>query len=222
MTGIGDRPKHTDTYAPCSSFGFECSRMSNRKAARSRPDLFVSAKTTTAIPARHPLVRDALVQASVDPQVRALEFVPMAIVGAAQVALEAIVIVRDDDRFHLDVIEARPVRDIELEGLALIALDRLALTPFTLTAADIKREPRFANAKTVWAYRLHPVGIEMRMRILTVLQEDGPLRLACLLKRVRTVRDPAPAVMALACSDLLELDLLSQPLGPTTMVGSRA
>jgi len=27
--------------------------------------------------------------------------------------------------------------------------------------------------------------------------------------------------MALACSDLLELDLLSGPLGPKTMVGTR-
>jgi len=91
------------------------------------------------------------------------------------------------------------VRDIELEGLALIALGRLGLTPQTLTAADIKREPRFANANTAWAYRLH-LGIEIRMRVLTVLHEDGPLRLACLLTRVRTVRDSVPARMALACS----------------------
>jgi hypothetical protein len=186
-----------------------------------RADLFISAKTTTAIPALHPLVRDALVQASLDPQVRALEFVPTAMVEAAQVALQAIVVVRDDGRFHLDVVDARRVRDIDEEGLALIALGRLGLVPLTLTAADIKREPRFANARAVWAYRLHPVGIEMRLRILTVLQEDGPLPLGCLLKRVRTVRDPAPAVMALACSDLIELELVSRPLGPATMVRSR-
>jgi hypothetical protein len=190
--------------------------------ASPRSDLFVSAKTSTAIPARHPLVRDALVQASLDPQVRSLEFAPSATFDAAQVALQAIVVVRDDGRFHLDVVEARSVRDVELEGLALIALDRLGLTPLSLTAADIKREPRFANAKAVWAYRLHPVGIGMHMRILTVLQEDGPLRLACLLKGVRTVRDPAPAVMALACSDLLELDVLSHPLGPATIAWSRS
>ncbi|ABE62184.1 hypothetical protein Nham_1360 [Nitrobacter hamburgensis X14] len=187
-----------------------------------RPHLFVSAKTSTAIPARHPLVRDALVQASLDPQVRSLEFVPSAAVGATQVALNAIAVVRDDGRFHLDVVEARPVRDVESEGLALIALDRIGLAPLTLTAADIRREPRFANSKAVWAYRLHPVGIEMRMRVLTVLQEEGPLRLACLLKRIRATRDPAPAVMALACSDLIEIDLISQPLGPTTIVGSRS
>jgi hypothetical protein len=57
----------------------------------------------------------------------------------------------------------------------------------------------------------------MRMQILTVLQEDGPLQLGCLLQRVRAVRDQAPAVMALACSDLIELDLISRPLGPSTV-----
>lgn len=190
--------------------------------AAPRADLFISAKTTTAVPARHPLVRDALVQASLDPQVRTLEFVQSTVVNATQVALQAIVVVRDDGRFHLDVVEARPVRDVEVEGLALIALDRLGLAPLTLTAADIKREPRFANAKSVWAYRLHPVGIAMRLKILSVLQEDGPMPLGCLLKRIPSTRDPAPAVMALACSDLVELDLISRPLGPSTIARSRA
>jgi hypothetical protein len=62
----------------------------------------------------------------------------------------------------------------------------------------------------------------MRMQILTVLQEVGLLQLGCLLQRVRAVRDPAPAVMALACSDLIELDLISGPLGPSTIARSRS
>lgn len=190
--------------------------------AAPRADLFISAKTTTAIPARHTLIRDALVQASLDPQVRSLEFVPAATVETTQVAVKAIVIIRDDGRFFLDVVEARQVRDVELEGLALIALDRLGLSPLTLTAADIKREPRFANARAVWEYRMHPVGIAMRLKVLTALQEDGPLPLGCLLKRINAARDPAPAIMALACSDLVELDLVTRPLGPLTIVRSRA
>jgi hypothetical protein len=190
--------------------------------AAPRTDLFISSKTSTAIPARHSIVRCALVQASLDPQVRSLDFIASATVEAAPVALKAIVVVRDDGRFYLDIVEARPVRDVETEGLALIALDRLGLIPLTLTAADIRREPRFANAKTVWEYRGHPVGISMRMKILSALQEDGPMQLSCLLSRIRATRDPAPAVMALACSDLIELDLVSQPLGPLTIARSRS
>jgi hypothetical protein len=103
--------------------------------AAPRADLFISAKTSTAIPARHPIVRQALIQTTLDPQVRSLDFIPTAAVEATQVALKAIVIIRDDGRFHLDVVEARLVRDVEAEGLPLIALDRLGLAPLTLTAA---------------------------------------------------------------------------------------
>jgi hypothetical protein len=62
----------------------------------------------------------------------------------------------------------------------------------------------------------------MRFKILTVLEEDGPLALGCLLKRVNAARDPAPAILALACSDLIELDLVTRPLGPATIARSRA
>jgi hypothetical protein len=185
-------------------------------------DLFISAKTATAIPARHPALRDALIQSSLDPQVRSIGYVASAFVASEQIELSAVVVLRDDGSFLLDVVPARRVRDIEEEGLLLIALANLDLQPLVVTAEDIRREPLCTNAKTVWTYRLHPVGIAMRMRILTVLQEDGPLRLACLLKRINAVRDPAPAVLALACSDLIELDLVSQPLGPSTVARSRS
>jgi hypothetical protein len=60
------------------------------------------------------------------------------------------------------------------------------------------------------------------LKVLTVLQEDGRLPLGCLLERIHAARDPAPAVMAMACSDLLELDLVSPALGPSTIVRSRS
>jgi hypothetical protein len=80
-------------------------------------------------------------------------------------------------RFVPDVVPARPVRDVEHEGLALIALSQLDLTPIALTAADIKREPRFANSRLVWSYRLAPVRISMRMRVLQIVSDDGPMAL---------------------------------------------
>jgi hypothetical protein len=185
-------------------------------------NLFVSAKTTVAIPTPCSLVRDALVQASLDPAVRSIGFLAQARVAATQVDLDAIVVVRDDGRFVLDVVPARLVRDVEHEGLALIALAELGLTPITLTAADIQREPRFANSRLVWTYRQHPVGITMRLRVLQVLADDGPMSLSGLLSTVWSDRDPSSAVMSMACSDLIELDLVSQPLGPSTIVRARA
>jgi hypothetical protein len=184
--------------------------------------LFISAKTTVAIPSPCSLVRDALIQSTLDPSVRAIEFLAQARVAATQVDLNAIVIVRDDGRFYLDVVAARKLRDAEDEGLALIALAELDLAPITLTAADIKREPRFANSRLVWSYRLAPVGISLRMRVLQTLGDDGPMSLSRLLGAVRSDRDPSPGVLALACSDLIELDLVSRPLGPDTIARARA
>jgi hypothetical protein len=191
------------------------------RAAPAATSLFVSAKTSVAIPAACPLVRDALIQATLDPSVRTIEFLAQARVGATQVDLGAIIIVRDDGRFVLDVVAARPVRDVEQEGLALIAYSRLGLSQITLTAADIKREPRFANSRLVWSYRLAPVGISMRMAILQVLADDGPMALSRLLSSLRSDWDPNPAILALACSDLVELDLISRPLGPQTIARVR-
>jgi hypothetical protein len=192
------------------------------RAAQGASTLFISAKTTVAIPTSCALVRDALVQATLDPSVRSIEFLAQVQVDATQVDLNAIIIVRDGGSFVLDVVPARSVRDVEQEGLALIAYSRLGLSLTTLTAADIKREPRFANSRLVWSYRLAPVGITLRMRILQTLADDGPMTLSRLLSAVRSDRDPNPAVMALACSDLIELDLVSRPLGPQTIVRARA
>jgi hypothetical protein len=60
------------------------------------------------------------------------------------------------------------------------------------------------------------------MRVLQILLDDGPMPLGQLLKSIRGDRDPTPAVMALACADLLTLDLVSQPLGPGTIARSRS
>jgi hypothetical protein len=189
-----------------------------RSAASS---LFISAKTTTAIPAASDLVRDSLVQATLDPSVRRIDFHAQARVDAAQVDLNAVAIVRDDGRFYLDIVEARPARASEDAALASAALAALGLTPLTLVGEDIRRQPRFANAGLVWSYRLAPVGISMRMAVLQILSDDGPMPLSRLLSALRGDRDPVPPVMAMACSDLIEIDLLSRPLGPASIVRAR-
>jgi hypothetical protein len=192
------------------------------RVAKSDTQFFISAKTRTAIPTTCGLVRDALVAASLDPIVRSIDFVPSTTVAATQVNLNAIVLVRDDGRYFLDVVPARPLRDVENEGLSLIAIEQFGLPSIVLTADDIRREPRYANSRLVWSYRLSRVGITLRMKILQTLLDDGPMTMASLLSTVRANQDPGPAVLALACSNLLELDLVSRPLGPLTIVRYRA
>lgn len=193
---------------------------SNRVAA-GEERRFVGAKARGPVPVRHQLVHDALVQASFDPRVRAIKHLPSASFAGAEVALDAIVLTRDDGRFALDVAEARPLRDIDGEGLALLALQALAVSLLTVTAAEIRSEPRFSNCRLVWSYRAARVGVGLRLRILQTLQDEGPMKLGQLLSAIRSSADPSPAVMALACVDLIELELCDEPLGPATPVRLR-
>jgi hypothetical protein len=195
--------------------------MLSSRLAQDSTQLFISAKTCTAIPTRCAHLRDALIQASLDPVVRSIEFIAAARVRATSIDLNAIVLERDDGRYLLDVVPARPLRDVEHDGLALIALEELGLPSIVLTTAEIQREPRFANARLAWSHRSLTVGISLRMHILQVLSDDGPMMLGNLLDAVRSDRDPIPAIMALACANMIELDLVSQPLGPATIARSR-
>jgi hypothetical protein len=112
------------------------------------------------------------------------------------------------------------LRELTGDNLTRIGLQQLGLRSIVLTAADIQREPRFANSRLVWSYRLHPVGISVRTSVLQILIDEGPVTLSRLLTSVRSERDPSPPVMAMACANLIELDLVSRPLGPMTVVRS--
>ncbi|WP_246773995.1 hypothetical protein [Bradyrhizobium diazoefficiens] len=50
----------------------------------------------------------------------------------------------------------------------------------------------------------------LRLRILKVPADEGPMELGRLLEMVSSDLDPSPAVMSLGCANLLELDLTCQ------------
>ncbi|WP_409192012.1 hypothetical protein [Bradyrhizobium sp. RDM4] len=185
------------------------------------PHLFSSAKAASPIPARHPALREAVVQASLDPAVRSLAHIATAHAGTAQVEVDAVVLQHDGGSFYLDVVPARRVRDLDDEGLVQIALRDLGLQQLVVTTEDLRAEPRRSNVRLVWSYKDLAVAVPLRVRILKTLADDGPMELGRLLETIRSDRDPSTAVMSLACSDLLELDLTSGPLGPSTLVRSR-
>jgi hypothetical protein len=184
--------------------------------------LFVSQKSgKLAIPVRHHLLRDALAQAALDPAVRAIEYLP-AVQASRTTKVDAIVLDRVNGRHYLDIVEARPRQSIAQHLFVAQALLDLGLRPHARTEEDILREPHCTNVRTVWALVGHPVPVGLRLQVLGALTDDGAMALAELLSRLRCDRDPAPGVMALACLNLIELDLTSAPLGPATIVRLRA
>ena len=181
---------------------------------------FASAKTSRAIPVRCALFEDALVQASLDPPVRAIELISRSS-SSTWPREPAVVLVRDDGRFILRVKEAvvRPEDAIIPSGLRT---DAPQFPEIMLTKADLRREPRCSNARLVWSYRRRRVSAGLRFQITQTLREDGPMTLAELVSVVRILGNSTAAVLALACADFVELDLSAAPLGPATVVKYRA
>ncbi|MDB5670959.1 MAG: hypothetical protein JWO25_1918 [Alphaproteobacteria bacterium] len=177
--------------------------------------IFVSAKTTAAVPAGLKLLYDALVQSTLDPRVRSIDYFSGPSALASGLADGDIVITRHDGRFLLEVETSRPTD-------RPASSTRTALPLLTLTAAQIRRGPRYANSQHVWNYRTQPVTLALRLQVLQILGDEGPCRLGSLLPAIRTNADPAAALFALACQDLVELDLDSQPVGPATVARTRA
>jgi hypothetical protein len=221
MTDKHDRSKPHRAELPLPASASEHFPTFDKSTVQDPSDLFVSVKAATPIPAPHPAVREALIQASLDPRVRSISYVAAAVVASEQVDLGAIVVQRDDGRFLLDVVEARRIRNLEDEGLALIAIAELGLKPWVISAQQLRREPHYTNAQFVWLYNGHRVPRELRKRILGALRDREPMPLGELERSVSD-RDPSNDVMALVCADRLELDLTSQPLQLTTIVRSRS
>jgi hypothetical protein len=196
--------------------------MLGKKTLQARFPAFQSPKTVTPIPVRHSAIQDALIQSSLDPRVRSIGYVASAVVASQQVKLGAIVVQRDDVRFFLDVVPARGrVRDIDQLGLALIALEELGLKQMTIAAEELFREPLCTNARFVWLYNGYSVPRRLRERILRALSGKKSVPLRELERSVRSVGDPSNAVMSLVCADVLELDLIKQPIQQTTIVKAR-
>jgi hypothetical protein len=197
--------------------------MFRQQVPAGHPDIFTSAKTLCAIPARHAALRDALVLSSLDPEVRSIGFAPSAHVASQQVEISAVFVTKDGDDhlYFLDVIPARSVRTSAERKLARAALDSLGLKPLVVTAEDLRRQPRYANCLEVWSCNGLRVPVGLRVRAMQVLLDDGPMSLARLLSSLTSDRDPTRYVLAMACADLIEIDLLTEKLGPSTMLRSR-
>jgi hypothetical protein len=184
--------------------------------------IFQSAKTAAGIPHLGGLVHDALVQNTLAPAVRAIGYIGTATAGSREIDVAAITITRNDGRHHLDIVPARTLRSIEDDHLVSQALCDLGLMSIEVTPAEIMSEPRFSSARAVWAYRRCAVSLEMRFKLLAALKEEGPLSLHHLCSLVQGPQDPFSCVLSLVCADVLEIDLLPEPIGPSTIVRNRS
>lgn len=183
------------------------------------PAFFVSCKCEIEVSIHHqPLLRHALEQAALDPSVRAIRYPTGPIIECPRVSLHGVVLDRVDGRFLLRVYENRPERSEDELARLSFALERRGLRLLERDASDIRREPLFSNVRMVWSYARYDVSLTDRLRIGLALEEGGPQSLLELEECARPACDTLAAVCALACEDLVRLDIDHIPLGPRTIV----
>ena len=186
------------------------------------PALFTSCKCEIGVSILHqPLLRHALEQAALDPSVRAIRYRAGPIIECPPLSLHGVVLHRVDGRFLLRVYETRPVRSGDQLARFTHVLQRYGLRLLERDSSEIRREPLFTNSRLVWSYARCPVSLSDRLRIALALEEWGPQSFAELESRARPSCDIVAALCALACADLVSLNIHHIPLGRYTVVSAR-
>lgn len=141
---------------------------------RRHPNIVNSPKTSTAIPAPTPVHRDLLIQAVLDPHVRSIEFVHRIVHRGRAVDARSVVLHRDDGRYLIDLVGTRPQRKPEEEEALELGLLEKGIQRREIDPQDIRREPRFGNAREIWKHRDFLPPSRDRERIMDALYSRGP------------------------------------------------
>lgn len=160
------------------------------------------------------------IQLSLDSSVRSISFVESLALDGDEVPVRMIVVDKDDGRVAYDIIDKRPYRDIDAQGLLLIALQRSGIRLVEIDSSMIDAEPRAANCCRIWRYRDHPVPAPVIKSVVSALA--GRRRVAIrTLGAMAGLRDPMPTACALICRGLIAINV-SKPLNPNSLVSQAA
>ena len=118
-------------------FHFRRNRAIDLLSISGRPMLSLSAP---------PSFRRLGVQLTLDPTVLSLKFVTSLPLADEEIALGMLVARRAEGSVAYDIVDERPHRDIDSEGLLLIALDHHRITRVEIDARSIGAQPQAGNA----------------------------------------------------------------------------
>ncbi|MGY4480148.1 hypothetical protein [Bradyrhizobium sp. USDA 3364] len=193
----------------------------NQISRKTVSTFFTNSKCKAAIPVYSELQRDALLQASLDPAVRAIHYRKAPNPYGTPPTVKSVVLERIDGDFLLAVCVTRSDKAGEQQVRLAALLDSNGLRLLERDAADIRCEPLCSNARAIWYNNRFPVSVHNRLKIAAALAEDGPQSILELEERARPTCDIISAVCALACEALVDLDIKDVPLGSRTIVRAR-
>ena len=163
---------------------------------------FRSAKARAPIQATSAFAHVALVVATLDPAVRS-------IVHPTLENATADLIMVDGDLVRLLVDE---------DGAATADWSTARRAGYRIVSRN--DDPVFVRAVLVWACRRRHVTYDNQIAIKSFLRECGPTPLDALCDLVTSYIEPIPAILGLACRDVVEIDLREAP-GPDMTVRLR-
>ncbi|MBO1905320.1 hypothetical protein KHP60_09605 [Microvirga sp. 3-52] len=85
-------------------------------------------------------------------------------------------------------------------------------------ACDLHGGFRLGNARDLLRYANYRISLGDRVRLLTLLDEQGPMPLSVCMQVIRDGRDPIGVIAAMALRRFVEMDLDDGRIGPETRV----
>lgn len=180
-----------------------------------------SRRAIAKIPKRSPNFNRLVIQLWLDPAVTWLEYVESLPLpeGNANVMVEMLVADRDEGRVAFDIMDERSARDIDTEGLLLLALQHHGIGLAEMNSARINAEPRASNSLRIWRHRDRRVkqGLVAAIDRAFAGRQSVPIRA---LGTLAGFSEPIRTVSALICQGMLDTDL-SVRFGPNSFVARR-
>lgn len=174
-----------------------------------------------AVPTSWSKADEFAIQLLLDPNVTALEFRTSLSFSGREVPVEMFVAdLEDGGRVAFDIIDERPYRDLDAEGLLLLALQSHNVRLIEIDHAAIDAEPRASNSRRIWSYREHQVPARLKAAVDRALASRQRLTIRSLASIIG-LQDPMPTIGALVSQGVLAIDL-ARPLGLNSVVGRRS
>jgi hypothetical protein len=171
-------------------------------------------------PKRSPSFVKLAIQLSLDPSVTWLEYVESYPFAEGTVMVEMLVADTDEGRVAFDIVDERPVRDIDSEGLLLLALEFYQIRIVETDSASINNdEPRASNCLRIWRHRGLPVEKGLVAKIDRALAGQQSVSIRSLGTLVG-LSDPLAIVSTLISRRVLDTDL-SIKFGLNSLVARR-
>lgn len=144
------------------------------------------------------------VQLTLAPAVHSLSFVAALRLAGEQIDVGMLVAEYDDGLVAYDIVDERDDRDIDTEGMLLIALDQHEISVSAVDSSSIFAQPLSRNCELIWKHRGIEVDPDIVVRIEHALEGDS-LSVRELGHAVKE-RNVVPMVASLICKRVLYTD----------------